>query len=144
MSCAKTAEPIEMPFGLWTRVGPCTEACDRPSAHRRNLAKTIEPSMCGSDAAFLSNYFDHLLCFRHQSGSIKRHRCPSVCLSVCRSVYCRMLIENPMLEVQPTVQRGRCTHQRRKWSKCPRVRKTHVVDISRIKRDRTMVTTKPE
>ena len=22
MSCAKTAEPIEMPFGLWTRVGP--------------------------------------------------------------------------------------------------------------------------
>ena len=20
--CAKTAEPIEMPFGLWTRVGP--------------------------------------------------------------------------------------------------------------------------
>jgi len=22
MSCAKTAEPIEMPFGIWTRVGP--------------------------------------------------------------------------------------------------------------------------
>jgi len=22
MNCAKTAEPIEMPFGLWTRVGP--------------------------------------------------------------------------------------------------------------------------
>ena len=21
MSCAKTAEPIEMPFGMWTRVG---------------------------------------------------------------------------------------------------------------------------
>jgi len=26
MSPAKTAEPIEMPFGLWTRVGP-KEAC---------------------------------------------------------------------------------------------------------------------
>jgi len=25
-----------------------------------NLANTIEPSMCGGDAAFLSNYFDHL------------------------------------------------------------------------------------
>jgi len=22
VNCAKTAEPIEMPFGLWTRVGP--------------------------------------------------------------------------------------------------------------------------
>jgi len=22
MSCAKAAEPIEMPFGIWTRVGP--------------------------------------------------------------------------------------------------------------------------
>jgi len=22
MSCAKTDEPIEMPFGVWTRVGP--------------------------------------------------------------------------------------------------------------------------
>ena len=22
MSCAKTSEPIEMPFGVWTRVGP--------------------------------------------------------------------------------------------------------------------------
>jgi len=25
MSCAKTSEPIEMPFGLWTRVGPDPE-----------------------------------------------------------------------------------------------------------------------
>jgi len=22
ISCAKTAEPIEMPFGMWTQVGP--------------------------------------------------------------------------------------------------------------------------
>jgi len=26
----------------------------------RHLANTIEPSACGGDAAFLSNYFDHL------------------------------------------------------------------------------------
>jgi len=29
-------------------------------AHWRNLANTIEPSVCGGDAAFLSNYFDNL------------------------------------------------------------------------------------
>jgi len=28
------------------------------SAHWRNPANTIEPSVCGGDAAFLSNYFD--------------------------------------------------------------------------------------
>jgi len=30
-------------------------------AHCRHLANTIEPSMCGGEAAFLSNYFDHLI-----------------------------------------------------------------------------------
>jgi len=29
-------------------------------AHWRYLANTTEPSMCIGDAAFLSNYFDHL------------------------------------------------------------------------------------
>ena len=28
VSCAKTTEPIEMPFGLWTRVGPRKHALD--------------------------------------------------------------------------------------------------------------------
>ena len=28
----------------------------------RHLVNTIEPSICGGDAASLSNYFDHLLC----------------------------------------------------------------------------------
>ena len=28
--------------------------------HWRHLANAIEPSMCGGDAAFLPNYFDHL------------------------------------------------------------------------------------
>jgi len=30
-------------------------------AHWRHLANTIEASMCGGDAALLSNYCDHLL-----------------------------------------------------------------------------------
>ena len=30
-------------------------------AHWRHLANTIDPLMCGGDAVFLSNYFDHLL-----------------------------------------------------------------------------------
>jgi len=54
VSCAKTAEPIEMPFDVWIPVITW-------GSHWRNLAHTIEPSMFGGDAAFLSNYFNHLL-----------------------------------------------------------------------------------
>jgi len=54
------AETIEMLFGVWIQVGP-EEACARWGAHWRHLANAIEPSMFGGDAAFLSNYFDHLL-----------------------------------------------------------------------------------
>jgi len=57
VSCAKTAEPIEMPFGLWSQMGPCVTW----GAYWRNLANTTEPSVCYGDVAFLSNYFDHLL-----------------------------------------------------------------------------------
>ena len=49
-----------MPFGMWTRVGPRKHVLDE-RAHWRHLANTIEPSMCGGDAAFLSNYFNHSL-----------------------------------------------------------------------------------
>jgi len=45
------AESIEMPFGMWTRVDPSKHALDA-GAHWRHLAKMIEPSMCGGDAAF--------------------------------------------------------------------------------------------
>jgi len=51
VSPAKTAEPIEMPFGTWTRAVPRKHALDG-RARRRRLANTIEPSMCGDDAAF--------------------------------------------------------------------------------------------
>ena len=50
VSPAKTAEPIEMPFGLRTRVGPRNHVLGG-GAPWRNLANTIEPSMCGGDAA---------------------------------------------------------------------------------------------
>ena len=60
VSPAKTAEPIDISFGIWTGVGPRKQVLDE-GAHWRHLANTIEPSMCGSDAAFLSNCFDHLL-----------------------------------------------------------------------------------
>ena len=39
MTPAKTAEPIEMPFGLWTRV------IGHRVAHWRNLVNTIELTM---------------------------------------------------------------------------------------------------
>jgi len=43
------AEPIEMPFGLWTRVGPGKHAL-HGVAHWRNLASTIELFMFGGPA----------------------------------------------------------------------------------------------
>jgi len=61
VSLQKTAEPNEMPFGLWTRVGARKHVLDG-GAHWCHLANTIEPSMCSGNAVFLSNYFDHLLC----------------------------------------------------------------------------------
>jgi len=57
MSCAKMGKLILMPFGVWTRVGPKTHVLDGGCT----MANTIEPSMCGGNAAFFSNYFDHLL-----------------------------------------------------------------------------------
>jgi len=51
---AKTAEPIEMPFGFWTRV------CSRNHGVQIPLRKGNFKGGRG-DATFLSNYFDHLL-----------------------------------------------------------------------------------
>jgi len=49
-----------MPFGLRTWVSPKKHVLDG-GAHWRHLANTIEQYMCGSNAAFLSNYFNDLL-----------------------------------------------------------------------------------
>jgi len=55
------------------------------SVYWRHLVNTTEPSTCGSDAAFLSNYFEDLLLRpRERLGSIVMGM--SVCLSVCLSV----------------------------------------------------------
>ena len=61
MNCAKTAEQIDLPFGLWTRVGRRKHKFNRirqvaPTCHHgrtdwRNLANTTEPSICGGHAA---------------------------------------------------------------------------------------------
>jgi len=47
----RTAEPIEMPFGMWTWVGPRKHILDR-GAHWRHLANMIEPSMCSGMQPF--------------------------------------------------------------------------------------------
>ena len=46
----KLAEPIEMSFGMWTRVDNGSIIMLDGTAHCRYLANTIEPSMCGGDA----------------------------------------------------------------------------------------------
>ena len=40
MSPAKTAEPIEMPFGLWARIGPRNHVLDGDPAVLRDVAMT--------------------------------------------------------------------------------------------------------
>ena len=58
----KTVEPIEMTFGMCTRMGPRKQVLDG-GTHWSHLVNTIEPSTCGDDGAFLSNYFYRLFQF---------------------------------------------------------------------------------
>jgi len=51
------AELVKMPFEVWNRVCPRKRMLE-VGAHWHSLANM---SMCGGDAAFLSNYFDCLL-----------------------------------------------------------------------------------
>ena len=69
VSCARTAEPIEMPFGFWNRVGPRKHLLGG-GAHWRHLANTIEPNMCGGRCGLLSNCINHLSLFRKQAGDV--------------------------------------------------------------------------
>ena len=50
MSCAKTVEPIEMPFGFWTRLGPRKHEIGGVHTSA-TIANITEPSMCGGDGA---------------------------------------------------------------------------------------------
>jgi len=92
VSCAKTADPIDLPFGLWTRMGQrkhwfnrvrqVAPICPHGRANWRHLAITIEPSVCCDDAAcqitlttcykFIAqsdgeNFFENRLAFGHQA-----------------------------------------------------------------------------
>ena len=73
MSSAKTAEPIEIPFGMWTQLGPrkhvgpmkhvCIDGLQIGATWRIPL---IEQSMCGGDAAFCQITLTMaLVCFSH-------------------------------------------------------------------------------
>jgi len=63
VSPAKTAEPIEMSFGLWTQVGPgsiCISLCVHTGATWR--IRLNNTSACGGgEGAFFVNYFDHFV-----------------------------------------------------------------------------------
>jgi len=61
---AKMAELIEMSFGTWIQVSPWKHALDG-DVHWWNVANTIEPSICCSDAAFMSNYFTYIHTYIH-------------------------------------------------------------------------------
>ena len=61
VSCAKMAELIDLPFGLWTQVGErkhkchcifqVAPMCRHGRAHWHRPANMIDPSVCGNDAA---------------------------------------------------------------------------------------------
>jgi len=50
VSAVKTAEPIEMPFGIWTWVTPRNHVLGG-GAHWHHLTNTIEPPVSGGEAA---------------------------------------------------------------------------------------------
>jgi len=50
---AKMAESIDLLFGLWSLICQVAPMCPHWSSQRRNLANTIEPPICGGDAALL-------------------------------------------------------------------------------------------
>jgi len=69
------AKLIEMPFGIWTQVGPRNHVLG--VAHWRHLANTIEQSFCSCDEVlFQITYFDHLFyaCDKCTEGSRDKHR----------------------------------------------------------------------
>jgi len=74
VSSAKTAEPIDLPFGLWTQVGrsmhkfnrirQLASMCPHGRTHCRHLANTNEPPVYSGDAPYvkllwLLVIFDH-------------------------------------------------------------------------------------
>jgi len=61
MSYVKPAVPIKIRFGMLSLVHGTVYGSG--GSHWRNLANTIEPSVCGGNAGLMTNYFDHLCIF---------------------------------------------------------------------------------
>jgi len=61
MSPAKTAEPIEMPFGMWTRVGPRNHVLDGLQV------RTCEWQFCGRKWAGTGHARAHPICSKQLS-----------------------------------------------------------------------------
>jgi len=88
MSCGKTAELIDLPFGLWTRVGlrkhkfSCIRQVARMCSHAlwHHLANTIELSVCCGDAALCQ--ITLTTCYLRQGGYVFVGVCLFVCLLV--------------------------------------------------------------
>jgi len=65
------AEPIDLLFGLWTRVGrkkhkfnhirQAAPMCPHGRTHWRHLANTIELSVCGGDAVLRLSSLDFVI-----------------------------------------------------------------------------------
>jgi len=89
MSPTKTAEPIKIPFGLWSWTAVWdANSCGLKEArvggaHWLNLANTIEPSVCGGDAALCQITLTscYRLCTKNTVLSLS-----IVCRGVCKIV----------------------------------------------------------
>ena len=62
MSCAETAEAIEMSFRTWTPADSRKHVLDK-GTHWRHLTNTTESSMCGGAALTASYYNRNLYCY---------------------------------------------------------------------------------
>ena len=87
-----------MAGGLGLAAGPRRRRLD--GVNTGDLMNTIKPSMCGGDAAFLSNYFDHL------SSLISSHRTFNAFLPaliyLCMAIWhCRY--DNPVIRSRTAV-----------------------------------------
>jgi len=89
VSRARTAEPIEKPFGTLSPVGPRKHVLDR-GAHWRNLANRTESSVCGGDAASCQitlttcyywenerNQVEHVVCMYTYSATAESYTSPT-------------------------------------------------------------------
>jgi len=79
-----------MLFGVWTRLGLRKQVLDG-GVYWRHLANAIEPSMCGCDAGFLSNFFDRFgICKSGHKQTDKRVACYHMAdVLTCASLYSR-------------------------------------------------------